>query len=201
MTAWTTPRTWVTSETVTASLLNVHVRDNLNSLYEDSPAQPWDNPIAGLWCPLTSGRTIGTNNNCMYQRIYGGAINTSVRKVRMSVGTSSGNVGFAIYNTTGSGITAAPNARQATTGAIAAPASGRISVDLGSTVTGVGQGSHWFAWSSDTTVFTITGLTNTVTTTYQGGLIAAQTTAHPPPATAAPTATTATPGHFILDPP
>ena len=27
--AWTTPRTWVTSEVVTASLLNTHVRDNL----------------------------------------------------------------------------------------------------------------------------------------------------------------------------
>lgn len=28
--AWTTPRTWVTGELVTASLLNTHVRDNLN---------------------------------------------------------------------------------------------------------------------------------------------------------------------------
>lgn len=30
--AWTTPRTWVTGEIVTASLMNTHVRDNLNSL-------------------------------------------------------------------------------------------------------------------------------------------------------------------------
>lgn len=30
--AWTTPRTWVTSEVVTASLLNTHLRDNLNFL-------------------------------------------------------------------------------------------------------------------------------------------------------------------------
>ena len=28
--AWTTPRTWVTGEIVTAALLNTHVRDNLN---------------------------------------------------------------------------------------------------------------------------------------------------------------------------
>ena len=30
--AWTSPRTWVTGETVTSSLLNTHVRDNLNAL-------------------------------------------------------------------------------------------------------------------------------------------------------------------------
>lgn len=30
--AWTTPRTWVASEVVTASLLNTHVRDNLNAV-------------------------------------------------------------------------------------------------------------------------------------------------------------------------
>lgn len=32
--AWTTPRTWVTAETVTAALMNAHVRDNLR---ETSP--------------------------------------------------------------------------------------------------------------------------------------------------------------------
>lgn len=31
--AWTTPRTWVTDELVTASLLNVHIRDNMTFLY------------------------------------------------------------------------------------------------------------------------------------------------------------------------
>ena len=29
--AWTAPRTWVTAETVTAALLNTHLRDNLNA--------------------------------------------------------------------------------------------------------------------------------------------------------------------------
>jgi hypothetical protein len=29
---WTTPRTWVATETVTASLLNTHLRDNLSDL-------------------------------------------------------------------------------------------------------------------------------------------------------------------------
>ncbi len=31
--AWTTPRTWATSELVTAALLNTHLRDNFNYLY------------------------------------------------------------------------------------------------------------------------------------------------------------------------
>lgn len=31
--AWTTPRTWVTGELVTAALLNTHLRDNLLALY------------------------------------------------------------------------------------------------------------------------------------------------------------------------
>ena len=34
MTAWTAPRTWVTGETVTASQLNTHLRDNLLALRE-----------------------------------------------------------------------------------------------------------------------------------------------------------------------
>src|SRR5262245_10519475 len=31
--AWTTPRTWVAGELATASMLNTHLRDNLNFLY------------------------------------------------------------------------------------------------------------------------------------------------------------------------
>lgn len=34
--AWTTPRTWVASELVTATLLNTHLRDNLNALKNPS---------------------------------------------------------------------------------------------------------------------------------------------------------------------
>lgn len=34
--AWTTPRTWTTSELVTASIMNTHVRDNLNYLYTNA---------------------------------------------------------------------------------------------------------------------------------------------------------------------
>jgi hypothetical protein len=30
---WTTPRTWVAGETVTAAIMNTHIRDNLNYVY------------------------------------------------------------------------------------------------------------------------------------------------------------------------
>lgn len=36
--AWTAPRTWVTGELVTASLMNTHVRDNLNYLKSQTDA-------------------------------------------------------------------------------------------------------------------------------------------------------------------
>lgn len=32
--SWTTPRTWTTGDTITAALLNTHLRDNLNYLYD-----------------------------------------------------------------------------------------------------------------------------------------------------------------------
>lgn len=34
--SWTTPRTWVTGELVTASIMNTHVRDNLGALQPQS---------------------------------------------------------------------------------------------------------------------------------------------------------------------
>lgn len=40
MANWTTPRTWVTGEVVTAALMNTHVRDNTTYLYENSARAP-----------------------------------------------------------------------------------------------------------------------------------------------------------------
>lgn len=37
--SWTTPRTWVTDELVTASVMNAHLRDNLNALKSPPSAQ------------------------------------------------------------------------------------------------------------------------------------------------------------------
>ncbi len=42
--AWTNPRTWIAGETVTAALMNAHVRDNLNVLNTVSRGGVFVNP-------------------------------------------------------------------------------------------------------------------------------------------------------------
>ena len=197
MTEWVAPRTW-TSAMVTASILNVELRDNFDVLYEDKPRPPHDNPVGLLFGG--AALSVGTNNNCHWQRMYRGAVNTSVRKIAFQVNASSGNIGLAIYTGSSSGITAVPSARVATTGSIACPAGGDAIVDLGSTVTGIGQGTHWLALSASSTVATFQALTGGTGTTYQAGLAAAQTTAHPPPDPAVPTATAAVILQFFTTP-
>lgn len=51
--AWTTPRTWVAGETVTAALLNTHVRDNLKAV-----GDPWTT-YTPTWTAATTNPTIG----------------------------------------------------------------------------------------------------------------------------------------------
>lgn len=48
--AWTTPRTWVTSEIVTASQLNTHVRDNLNAVF----------PLGSFICLMRGSTSVET---------------------------------------------------------------------------------------------------------------------------------------------
>jgi hypothetical protein len=76
MTSWTNPRTW-TSETLTSTLLNTHLRDNLLHLYEKVPtgispadragvggagtSEEWDSTTTGLtWSP-SSPTTVDSN--------------------------------------------------------------------------------------------------------------------------------------------
>jgi hypothetical protein len=120
-------------------------------------------------------------NHCHYNRVYRGG---TVSQIRLRVGTSSGNIAVAVFNTTGSGVTAAPSARQQTSGAVVCPASGTVSVALGGSVT-VLHGLHWFALSSSTIVATFTH-NGTIVAGWTNGVNAAQSAAHPPPATAAP---------------
>lgn len=46
--AWTTPRTWADAETVTASIMNTHVRDNLDYLYDPGDWATYTPTIANL---------------------------------------------------------------------------------------------------------------------------------------------------------
>jgi hypothetical protein len=65
--AWTAPRTWTTSEIVTASIMNTHVRDNL---LETGPAK----------ASTAGGFIIGTGTaNTITERASAGAVADSLR--------------------------------------------------------------------------------------------------------------------------
>lgn len=51
--AWTTPRTWVTGELVTATIMNTHIRDNLNAL----KAPPTDSHVVNEASDYTTTST------------------------------------------------------------------------------------------------------------------------------------------------
>lgn len=51
--AWTSPRTWVSGETVTAALLNTHVRDQFDAI-----GDPW-NTYSPSWTATTTNPSIG----------------------------------------------------------------------------------------------------------------------------------------------
>jgi hypothetical protein len=63
--AWTSPRTWVSGEVVTAALLNTHVRDNLKAI-----GDPW-----GTWTPTLTGFTVSSSQ--AYYRQAGKTIHAS----------------------------------------------------------------------------------------------------------------------------
>jgi hypothetical protein len=46
--AWTQPKTWIVGETVTAAMLNTHIRDNLNSINSIPAAHLYKNGNQGL---------------------------------------------------------------------------------------------------------------------------------------------------------
>lgn len=64
---WTAPRTWVTDEIVTSSLLNTHVRDNLLSLSHSYDYSVSDTDVANtaaetsLWSKVITGGDMGSN--------------------------------------------------------------------------------------------------------------------------------------------
>lgn len=45
--AWTTPRTWNQGETITSTMMNLHVRDNMNWLYTEGQVSSY-----GQWCRI-----------------------------------------------------------------------------------------------------------------------------------------------------
>jgi len=73
--AWTTPRTWAGAETVTATLLNTHVRDDLQYLYDTQVA---DEAIAVTnFYREASVKTItNTTDTALSKSVAGGTLGT-----------------------------------------------------------------------------------------------------------------------------
>lgn len=124
-----------------------------------------------------SGSNALTANQTTYSRVTGGK---TISKIAIRVQTASGNIAVAVYDTVGSAETAKPNARQATSGAVACPATGRAEISLG---VAVAQSPGWFyALSADNATATFQRAANGVAGLSDGFQWAEGV--HPPPATA-----------------
>lgn len=95
--AWTTPRTWVTSEVVTASVMNTHVRDNLN---ETAPANA---SASGGFIFATALNTVAT------RAIASDSVSTSQTTTSTSY-TNLATTGPSVTITTGTAVVVALNA-------------------------------------------------------------------------------------------
>lgn len=156
--AWTAPRTWVAGELVTATLLNVHLRDNLDALkapptltyeinnpsnYTTTSATFTDVDATNLALAIT---TTGGDVLCVFQGSL--AHSTSTDSVRFDIAVDGTRKG-----STNGLITLRP-ANAGTTFAVQF-----IVVYL---VEGLSAGSHTFKLQWQTTGGTATYLTNTM---------------------------------------
>lgn len=131
--------------------------------------------VAGF-APGSAVQAFGSANRCLFVRTLNGG---TISKVRIEVGTSSGNISVAAYQNTGVGVLATPTgAPLSTSGAVACPASGAADVALGAAVS-LAPGD-WLALSCDNITATFRELSMTTAAIY-GGLACRQDTAHPAP--------------------
>jgi len=89
MTSWTTPRTWA-SETMTSTLLNTHLRDNLNHLSEQISRTGWT-AFTPVWTNLSIGN--GTNTG-----LYAYAGKTTLFRVVLTFGSTTSISGSVSVN-------------------------------------------------------------------------------------------------------
>lgn len=135
---------------------------------------------------VTPGRdsNLGGVSRAAYFRVRDGG---NISKIRLRIGTSSGNIAVAVYRNSGSGSAATPGARAATSGVVACPAAGSAEVALTASVD-VNPGDWLCIWVDNTTV--TFGLNGDSATIYTGATGPAQlqgSLASGPPATAAAT--------------
>jgi hypothetical protein len=125
--AWTTARTWVTGEVVTAAVMNTHVRDNLNALaVTPPPAAKFVGTAGGFgesWHPNLI--PVGTNSTTQ-------SVTTTTNQIYAApLMVPRGTIDRISFNVTGSG--GANNARQGIYEAVSAndPYPGSLVVDSG----------------------------------------------------------------------
>jgi lysophospholipase L1-like esterase len=126
-----------------------------------------------------------TANDGRWARALGGGV---ISKVGINVGTASGNISVAVYRNSGTGKSAVPAARAATSGAVACPSAGYQEVTLTAPVT-VRRGD-WLFLSCDNTTATF-GMASYGDSGLFNGLAAKAASSHPAPSTA-PTVTAST---------
>mgnify|MGYP003139871490 CR=1 FL=1 len=166
--AWTSPRTWVTGEIVTAALMNTHVRDNFNvtapavlSAQGDLLYSTAANAPARLAKDANATRYLsntGTSNNPAWAQVAlatgvsgtlpvanGGTGATSLtdKAVLISQDTGTDTVGAVALTTSGQliiGGTGGPAAATITGGTNITVTNGANSITVGQTTAGVGLG-------------------------------------------------------------
>jgi hypothetical protein len=126
----------------------------------------------------SSNVTVGVANVTRYFRAVEGG---TISKLRLTVGTASGNIAVAVYRNSGSGLTSVPGTRAATSGSVACPSAGVQDVSLGGSVT-VNAGD-WLAIGADNTTATFAGTTGLGDTPLSTGFCGL-TSDYPPAATA-----------------
>lgn len=106
------------------------------------------------WAPYElTALTLGLANRTRYYRVTESG---PVTKVRVYIGTSSGNMCVSVHRNTGAGLAAAPGTRIGTSGSIPTPAAGQNDISLGTTVA-VNAGD-WIGIGADNNVVTFLGL-------------------------------------------
>ena len=103
--AWTTPRTWVTSEVPTAAIFNTHVRDNLNYLKGTSAAytpQLDQGVTTNITKTVTEARYIQTGDVCdLWVQLTITGIGTLASNLTMTLPLTA--IGYASQTVIGSG--------------------------------------------------------------------------------------------------
>jgi hypothetical protein len=158
-------------------MLRLATSEDPMGLEHAASGPPWYVTGSGVW---------PTANRGLFSRAVGKA---SISNIGMRVTTASGNISVGLYVNSGSGRTAVPGTRVATSGAVACPIAGDATVSIGATVA-VTHGSHWFGMSCDNTTAAFIEHTGGNVQSIAQGWMGFMAGAHP-----IPDPVTLTPGH------